>query len=363
MAEKTNRLFLVLVVLVSLVAAAIFFQPDLEDRFAPEAVAAWVAIEVADSGVAEVGPASLPVGTRFRLLAVLEARGRGDEPVYYTEAKTLRIDGRDIPSDLLRTWQRSRPVKVRWFSVEGKRPFVKLEPGQGIEGFEIAEFARSDWPLAWAIPGDIDAANDNHLASLSVVPRQLFGTQRFHVRVEIYEFEDDLLPLRKVSSWGADDLLANAEQFPTVEVLLPGVLAPASRVFGLTQVHLPPGDPSLQSAFDDLARKKLAFSRPSVIRDLLEGAGHELSDLSWESLDLDGSSPWATTGVEGPRPGDFIRVGDRLVVLYEDHGELGKVDYADWCFDFVQGASVRALGDVFSGDGLSVEWASLSTGD
>lgn len=363
MAEKTNRLFFVLVVLVSLVAVAIFFQPAVEDRLAPETVAAWVAIEVEGSEVAEVGQVSLELGTQFRLYAVLEARGRGDEPVYYTEAKTLRIDDREIPSDQLRTWQRSRPVKVRWFTVEGRRPFVKLEEGAGLESFELTEFARSDWPLAWTIGGEIDAANDNHLASLSVVPRQRFGTQRFHVRVEVYQFEDDLLPLRKTSSWGAEDLLENVDRFPTVEILLPGPLAPASRVFGLTQLHLPVGDPELQSAFDDLARKRLAFSHPSVVRDLLEGAGLELGELEWESLDLDGSAPWGGEGSVGPRPGDFVRVGDRLVVLYEDHGDPGVVDYADWCFDYVQGASVRALGDVFSGEGLSVEWAALSAGE
>ena len=54
-----------------------------------------------------------------------------------------------------------------------------------------------------------------------------------------------------------------------------------------------------------------------------------------------------------------MRVGNRVVVLYEDRGTPGVVDYGDLCFDFVQGVSIRAVSDVFIGSGNTVELASL----
>ena len=48
------------------------------------------------------------------------------------------------------------------------------------------------------------------------------------------------------------------------------------------------------------------------------------------------------------------------MILYEDQGLPGVLDYDDWCFDFVQGISARSLGAVFSGEGATVEWASLA---
>ena len=47
-----------------------------------------------------------------------------------------------------------------------------------------------------------------------------------------------------------------------------------------------------------------------------------------------------------------------MVVLYEDRGELGRLDYEDSCFDFFESAAVRRLGDVFAGGGV-LDWADL----
>ena len=54
----------------------------------------------------------------------------------------------------------------------------------------------------------------------------------------------------------------------------------------------------------------------------------------------------------------MLRVGDRVVVLWRDAGNDGVLSYDDLAFDYVHGASVRALGEVFSGDG-EVELARL----
>ena len=252
-------------------------------------------------------------------------------------------------------WKRSRPVKVRWFTVEGRRPYVELPP-DGIGAFELQEFLRSDWPLSWSVPGEIDAANDNHLTIDSPEKAQRFGTQRYHVRIELYSEEDALIPVEVIRSWGISELKQEIDRFPTVSLMLPSPAGPASRVFGLTQLEPPPGaGPELLQQIEELADHHVAFSRLTLLRDQIRTAGRRLEDLEWIDVDLAGDARWG----EQASPGDLLRVGDRVVVLYQDRGTPGLVDYADLCFDFVRGISVRALSDVFVGSGTTVELASL----
>lgn len=358
--ESQNRIFAIAFVVVSLVVLAVLLQPALEERLAPEPVAAWVAIEVAGRGSAEVGRLAVDVGTPFRLHAVLEARDRSGEAVYYTEAPGLRFGTEEVPASRLRRWQRQRTVKIRWFTVEGERPFVELDPELGIATFKIEELLRSDWPLAWSVPGEIDAANDNHLDRGDALPEQIFGTQRYHVRIEIYRHEDDLIADKVIRSWGKDELKAHIDRFPTVSMTVPGAAGPASRVFGLSQLVEPAGaGTELLQQIDELARHDVAFSRLTVLRDQIRQAGTRSQDLLWRTIDLQGEAHWG----DDAGAGDLLRVGDRMVVLYEDRGTVGSVDHGDLCFDFEQGASVRTLEDVFGrGDGgedQAVELASL----
>ena len=304
------------------------------------------------------GPVTLGLEQRFRLHAVLEARDRGDRPVYYTRAERLRFaGGEEVSADRLRIWDRS-PVRIRWFTVEGERPFVVLDAEAGIAAFTLRELVRSDWPLEWSVPGAIEPANDDHLEPDGALPPGLFGTQRYHVRVEIYRFEDDLIPRQVVRSWGVDDLRENHEAFPTVYRLTAGGSAPTSRVFGLSQLELP-ADPSpeLLAQVYELAQAGVAFSRSTALRGQIEGRGASLGELAWRAVDLPGGLSWQPGEAMA---GDLLRVGDRMVVLYEDRGDPGILDYGDLCFDFTQGAVVRSLQDVFSGEGLTVEWASLA---
>lgn len=353
--ESQNKILLLVAAVVTLAVLVLLFQPAVKEQLAPEPVTAWVAIEVVDRGgayrgVAEVAPADLEVGTTFRLHAVLEARGRGDRAIYYTEAPALRIAGEDVPASSLRSWDRPRPVRIRWFTLEGRRPYIELDPESGIKGFEFQAFLRSDWPVSWSIPGEIDAAHDNHLETGSALEEQIFGTQRYHVRIELYGKEDDLVPRRIIRSWGIEDLRSQREHFPTVRLTLPGTAAPASRVFGLSQLEPPASSGSeLLEQIAELARYDIAFSRLTVLRDQIRQAGLRAEDLEWRDVDLQEEVSWEGAGrlAAGPRPGDLMRVGDRVVVLYEDRGAPGRLDHGDLCFDFVQGASVRTLGEVF----------------
>ncbi|MCP3956328.1 MAG: hypothetical protein GY719_00595 [bacterium] len=355
--ESQSKLFLTIAVAVTLVFAVILLQPTVEERLAPELQAAWVAIEVAGSGIADVGPVELDVGTPFQLHAVLEARDRNSgEPVYYTEAKRLSFTGEEVPPESLEVWERRRPIKIRWFTVEGRRPFVQLDAELGIRGFDLQEFLRSNWPLAWSVPGEIDTANDNHLASDSAEKIQRFGTQRYHVRIEFYPEKNALIPDQVIRSWGIPDLKEQIERFPTVRMTLPPPARTASAVFGLTQLEPLAGTGAeIHEQIAELAASGVAFSRLTIIGDQIRQAGMSLEDLTWTTVDLAGEARWG----EQAGPGDLLRVGDRVVVLYADRGEPGVVDYEDLCFDYVQGAAIRALNDVFIGSGNAVELASL----
>ncbi len=356
METQSSRLFLIVITLVGLAVVAFLLQPAVVEQLAPKLQTAWVGIEAAGSGIAEVGVVELEVGDSFTLHAVLEARDRQDRPVYYTEAPRLSLGGEEVPAASLAVWERPRRIKVRWFTVEGERPYVALDAETGIAGFVFEEFLRSDWPVTWSVPGEIDAAHDNHLANDSVEDSQRFGTQRYHVRIELYDDKKGLIPDQVVRSWGVNDLKQQVSRFPTVRMTLPGVVGPASRVFGLTQLEPPPGaGRAIGEQIEELAANDVAFSRLTVLRDQIQRAGRRLEDLSWTTVDLAGDARWGRDAV----PGDLLRAGDRVVVLYRDRGEPGVIDYQDLCFDYVQGVAVRALDEVFIGSGNAVELASL----
>lgn len=357
MDTQSSRLFLIIITAVGVAAVAFLLQPTVVEQLAPRLLTAWVGIEKAGSGIAEVGPVELEVGETFTLHAVLEARDRQDRPVYYTEAPRLSFGGEEVPAETLTTWERQRRIKVRWFTVEGQRPYVTLDTEHGVEGFAFEEFLRSDWPVSWSVPGAIDAAHDNHLANDSPEETQRFGTQRYHVRFELYDAKKGLIPDQVVRSWGVADLKQQVDRFPTVQQTLPGAVGPASRVFGLSQLGLPPGvTRAMVQQIEELAANDIAFSQLTVLRDQIRSAGRSLEDLTWSTLDLAGDARWG----QDAAPGDLLRAGDRVVVLYRDAGTPGVIDYQDLCFDFVQGAAVRALSDVFIGSGNDVELASLA---
>ncbi|MCG8462543.1 MAG: hypothetical protein MI919_40175, partial [Holophagales bacterium] len=201
-----NRIFWIALIVVVVGVGFVLFQPAVEERLAPELESAWVAVEVEGTGIAEVGRIELDLDTPFTLRAVVGARTRDGEPVYYTEADALRIAGRDIPAEQLRRWDRRLAIKLRWYTIEGRWPYLPLAPDEGIGAFQIQPFLRSEWPLTWSIPGEIDAANDDHIESEGPLTRQLFGTQRYHVRFELYRGEDDMVPQNVIRSWAVEEL-------------------------------------------------------------------------------------------------------------------------------------------------------------
>ncbi|MCP4654573.1 MAG: hypothetical protein GY856_04035 [bacterium] len=357
MKKSQSRIILIALTAVTLVVIAVLLQPTVEESLAPELRTAWVGVEVGGNGIAEVGPAEIDAGTPFTLHAILEGLDRGGRAVYYTEAQRVSFSGEEVAPESLRRWKRPREVKIRWFTVEGIPPYLQVAAAEELGKLGFRNLYRSEWPLVWSIPGEIVAAG-NAYPEPGAATSQAFGAQRYHVQFELYALGDSMIPGERVGSWGADDVVREADRFPTVRRVLPGPLGPASKVFGLPQLELrAEAPPALRERVAELIRSGLAFSRVTVLWDQIRAAGKPLDDLEWRSIDLTGGIRWG----ESAAAGDLLRVGERVVVLFEDRGEPEVLDYDDLCFDYERGAAVRALSEVFSAEGEEglVEFAAL----
>lgn len=352
----TTKVFVTVASLAILALVALWLQPRVSEAFAPTPVAAFVAIEVEPGGPAVVAPIEIAAGAPFRLHAVLEAETRDGGRVYYTEAGSLHLGEREIAAQNLRRWDRPGEVRMLWFTVEPVAPFFELAAARDLERVSFEELFHPEWSTSWVVEGRLDARQASRF-DLLPDERQTFGTQRFQVWIEIFDPAGGMRPRVRFKSWGAAELRDRVSRFPTVTATLAGPAGPASAVFGLPAVGLPPDpDPDLLEEIEQRARRRLLFTQVWVLREVLRRAGMDLEELDWQRLELDSAAVWAQRLARG----DLLRVGRRWVLAYSDADENGALGPADLCLDFEEGAAVRRLGDVFlsEGDG-EIEWAEL----
>ena len=398
-ASSEKKIFWAIVAVLVVVVTAVLLAPEVQERRQPTIQTAWVAIQPEGADAATVGRVDLEAGTPFTVHAVLEAETRDGEPVFYTEAPGLVLGGEEVPAEAIRPWDRPGEVKILWFTVEGSQPVLDLAPGDGLERFRPLGFLRDDWPFTWAIPGRLEPANDDNLASETAELERPFGTQRYQVRMEVLERGEkggELVSDSRYASWGGEQLLDHVEEFPTVVASLPGGAGPASSVFGLTHIRPPAGEAGAaagdageirQGALEEgalqegaleegategdggdllpglvrLTENRVAFATLPLLREVLGDALE--GGVPWSYVSLEGEARWG----EDVRPGDVLRAGQRVVVLYADaapgqadtarpEGGNGVLDRDDLVFDFAFGAAVRPLADVFEGEGGQVEW-------
>lgn len=351
--SSERRIVAWVIVVTTLSVLVLFLWPTAKEKLAPQLLRSRVAILPAGAETAVVGPVEVTAGTEFTLYAVLEARARGGETVYYTDAPSLEVGGERVPDEALRPWDRAGVVKIFWFTVEGPSPYVKLESPEQIDRFGFTEFFRPEWPSAWTIQGRLEPRFSESLERESMeIEDRSFGTQRFQVRIELFEHEDDPTPRERFISIGGEALPESVGSFPTIYSSLDGPAGPASLAFGLTELEPPPdAGPEVQSQLVELTRRHLAFSRLALVSEVIRAAGGTRSDLAWTEIDLAAGPPWGE-GEDGVDTGDLVRVGARVVVLFRDRGVHGTLDREDLCFDYEHGASVRPLSEVFTGEGL-----------
>jgi len=351
-----RKVYLTVAIVAAVLLLALWLEPRARRALAPRPTAAYVAIEAEPGAPAVVGPVELAADSLFRLHAVLEAEGRGNQTVYYTEAAALRIAGEDVPPERLRRWSSEWRTRLLWFTVEPWARSVEIAPGRGLEQVRYQEFFHPEWPMQWSVEGRLDARSDDQVER-RVEERRRFGTQRFQVWIELYVDEHALVPTSRYRSWGVAELEERVDEFPTVTAVLPGPAAPASAVFGLTGVALPPdaGD-DLHDEVARRAEKRLLFSELWLLRRILATTGSDLHGLDWRRIELVAGPRWG----EEVSTGDLLRVGARWVVAYRDVDGDGVLGPADLCLDFERGAAIRLLSDVFVGEG-EIEWARLVT--
>jgi hypothetical protein len=305
-----------------------------------------IAVQIEGEGVARVAPAETVAGTPFRLHAVIEATDWRGKQLYYSDAEALEIDGVAVPKERVKVWDRREKVRVLWFTVESAPPYREVASADELDDLHYREVFQADWPQAWTVPGEITPAVENFLPGHDERgDPSRFGTQRYHLRVEVFGTESDLVPTLRLRSPGADDIGRSEVEVPRVTAILEWPLASVSRVFGLSQVE--PAETASQEVSAALARQtreRLLFSRVALLRAWLAEAGVRWDELAWTAVELTGEVPW--------RPGAVLRAGSRVAFLYEDRGVLGRLDDADLCLDFDRGATVRTLAEVFVGEGL-----------
>ena len=315
-----------------------------------EPVAAWVAVEDVD-GIARSALVRLRRGDPIRLHAVLEGR-EGDERVFYTNAERLEIGGQPIADDALRPWP-ERPVRCQWQTLQAAAPYLEIEDEGKLGSLRFTNFSQPDWGLECSVVATITARQRETMTVPDDARRLAFGRHSYQVRIELPEKETDLVAETSFRSPGSDELFAAPEDFPRVLVTLDGPLSTPSAVFGLSQLE--PAEGLSEQAEQEIARLHdagLFFRRALLFKELLGG-----SKLDWQLVELDVGKPFSETPqADAVAPGDWIRVGDRVMILFRDVGEAGVLDGADLGFDFERGAIVRRLSDVFVGEG-DVQWA------
>ncbi len=346
-------------VLVAAVLLALFvlLSEEVEERVAPELKRALVAIETDDSGVGKTGHAEIAPGAPFTLHAVVEAVDWAGKNVYYTEAQRLEIDGGEVPQEQIRAWDRHLETRVLWFTVEGFKPFLDLDAGGDLQQFHYREFLKASWPRTWSIPGSLQGSGDASIRQVALGEAPRFGTQHYHVRVEIFGAKSQITPIQRIQSVQASTLPGSAADLATVVASVPGRLEVPTRFFGITQIESGPDtEPEVLELMESWTASGLVFSKRTVLREMLKRLQIGYEDLVWIDIDITEGVDWGAGGVG---EGDLLRVGERWVVLFSDKGEPGLLDREDLCLDFDKGPRVSQISEVFTGDGL-IEWASTS---
>lgn len=343
--------------LVALVALR--YLPQVENPLAPEPVAAYVAVLAEGDGVAADGSHELAAGRAFRLHAVLEAKDWRGRPIFFSEAPALRLGGREIPAAAIRRWPDDDPnLKVRWFTVEGSPAYVAVAGVGDLDRFRLEENFHPAWGSGWSAPGVIDPRlvvrdPDSPLRPLP------FGTQRYAVRIEIYGEPGALTPKRRVASPGAEATLADASRGTRVVGALPPPLERLSVHFG--RPELAPSatlDAAGAARLAALVDAGLVFERAPLLAAHVADNGAVAAALAWRPIDLARQRPaWGSEAGAG----DLLQAGPRVVVLFRDEGEAGRLDPADLVFDLWEGLRIRRVDEVFRGEGgLELELASLA---
>lgn len=320
------------------------FLPEAENPLAPEPVSAHVAIAAEGESRARDGRHELVAGRPFRLYAALEARDWRGRTIWYSAAPALSIGGRDVPTESIRPWPAERRVQIRWLTVEPFAPYLAVAEAADLDHFSLIETFHPDWGSGWSATGIVDPRPALLPADSELRPLP-FGTQGYALRVELYDEPEALAPSKRWSSVGAAQLGGGGTR---VVAALAAPLATVSSTVGRLHLELL-GDfgPELEARAAALVTDERVFRVPSLWIDHLAESGRTIGELEWRGVDLVEQRPEWPGEVAA---GDLVQSGDRLVILFRDQGEAGRLDPADLVFDAARGLRILRLDQVFRGE-------------
>jgi hypothetical protein len=314
-------------------------------RFVP--VAAHVAIELRDEGVARTGRIEVAPSTDFKIHAVLEARTEEGEVRYYSDVAGLELYGERVAPELVQSWDGPRFAQVLWLTLEAQRRYAEITSARQLEGFRFDGFARPEWGRGWIAEARMGLRSEE-LLDVHAGSDVMFGTRFLQAWVELSDQRDAILPQERFKSPGPEVLLTDPERVTTLVIRSPGALGSAERVFGLSQLEPAPElDESTREAIRSLHDRGLAFNRIELLRDLTNDSGQPFSELDWSLVELGQGVRWG----QDIFPGDLLRAGDRWIVVFDDTQGDGLLDASDRCLDFDRGAGVENISEVFVGEG------------
>jgi hypothetical protein len=334
-----------IVAAILLALALVRWAPGWKRSLEPRPAAAYVALLADGDAVATDGPHRLEAGRPFRLFAVLEAKAVTGGTVWYSDAPALRLGGRDVPRGSLRRWPAGRIARVRWFTVDGSRPFLDVASAADLDHLRFVESFHPDWGSGWSVPGVVDPQlaliePEDHLRPLG------FGTERWAVRIELYGTPAALTPSARASSPGAERVLDDPKPVTSLVATLPGPLGVVSAAFGEPVVKPGPTiDPEARGRIDSWLARGLVIEGDRLLARYLDALGISAEKLAFHDVELGPDGPRWGTDV---RPGDFLRAGERLVILDRDRGVPGRLDPEDVVFSFEDGARDVVLSRLFA---------------
>lgn len=326
------------------VIAALLFLPKVENPLAPEPLRAFVALRAEGEAAASNGAHRLAAGRPFRLHAVVEAKAWRGENLFFTDAPALVLDGEPVPPERLRPWPEGRLAKVRWFTLEGFAPWFEVASQADLERYAIVETFHPEWGDGWSVDGVVDPKLAQLPATSPFRPLP-WGTQRYAVRVELFDAPGALTPSSRVRTPSVEAARAGDPAVTSAVATLDPPLEVLSSRFGLTEAAVEAAAPAaVEAGVAELVERRLAFERTPLLAEHVAAAGGAGAPLSWRRIDVLGSDlRWG----DDVAPGDLLQAGSRLVTLFRDEGEPGRLDPEDVVFDLWKGLRVLRLGEVF----------------
>lgn len=201
---KENILMIVLFLLIG--GSGLYFlvlHPKLRVSTVPKFVKAYVVVKAKSQSYATNEPLILKTDDEPMLYAVIAAKKQGEDNLtWFTEADSLKIDGKIIDSHNIEKWDtfKWKDVRIMWFKIEPVIYSKFRTEAFNSQNIKYKLDFQHTWPFEWSHKLDVNGFADTY-------PRQNLGTMRFKIRAEIKTSSVEFV--EKVISPGEDDVDEN----------------------------------------------------------------------------------------------------------------------------------------------------------